>query len=1111
MDMLKILSFNTCAISAADKMEAVRHLIDTSAPDVVCLQEVRAPHIGAQGYQEIMNVGPAGRGTAVLVRDGLLVSEEKRLPSGRATALKVSDVTVVNVYAPAGSQGREERAKFFLEDMAVVLADAEDKLAVVGDFNAVTRAQDTTGTASPCAILRSAVSRLKLEDAWVKLRPRESGFTFFSKVCSSRLDRLYVSQALTPGLRRAHLLPTAVSDHLALCVEIELPVHRGPAPARPRGGQWKLDPAVLSSRDFLPRLKSVWEEWEKQKSQFDDVILWWEEGKKRLRSFCAARTREVRKDDESLLTFFHDCLAELYAGRAGSQFDADAEIAYLKARVLELLGRRLVGTAARAKVPGCAGEEAGLHHVAAALRRKQQHAVETLKDEDGHEHTGQENLERYVTQHFSKLFSAPEDCAPAANSLLDGIQPTVTEEDNKALLVPATEEEVLSAVRACPRGKSPGEDGLTAELYATAWSVLGPSLVEVINAALQQHAVAPSHRKGVMILIPKVSAPSSVKDLRPVTLLDVDGKILARVFTRRLEKLQGKILHPMQVRGGSSRNMHGALCDVRDAIAVVDMANRQRGSRVEACLVALDISGAFNNIKHTFMWEVLRRHGVSQAAIKLMQSMYQDAETAVRINGQLTEPVKLLRGIRQGCVLSMLLFGMVMSPLVTALAARLRGVELPDVTGAGTPRLAVSAYVDDCVVVLEKHGDMRILEDILKTFGEESGLQVNVNKTMALPLGSWSTAAEIPFPYVDEVKILGVVFTPTVSGMLRRNWPNRIGAIRAVLADARLRAFNIQQRVQYANCYALPLLWHLAQVVPVTKQVVGEVKKAVGGFLWAGRMLRVPFDVLVRPAARGGLGLHHPLIKCEALFAGRWLSAARAADVTLAGGLLNILTALHQDGSKPSPAVQHYARLREVTSRVTVPAGLQGSDVARHIYGELLQAVAREPRVHAIRPALDWTTVWARVSSATLPTDARASWFLAVHDAVPTNERLHAIRWGDMTSPACARCGQVDTLVHRLTACGDAAANIWRWVRAKVAPLLLDPGDATPEILVAPGAPAVSNDASVAIAWTLGTVVHYAVTRSNFTWASFLAHVQKNKSIALERAPVGALTLLSGM
>ena len=147
--------------------------------------------------------------------------------------------------------------------------------------------------------------------------------------------------------------------------------------------------------------------------------------------------------------------------------------------------------------------------------------------------------------------------------------------------------------------------------------------------------------------------------------------------------------------------MHDALADVQDSIAVVDLGNQQRGARVGACLVALDIAGSFNNVRHDYVWEILRSNGLANDFIAIIRSMYETASTTVGVNGQLTHPFRPRRAVRQGCPWSMLLLNIMMSPLVKALAARLAGVSIPDVNEPGRePHLSVSAYVDDLVAIL---------------------------------------------------------------------------------------------------------------------------------------------------------------------------------------------------------------------------------------------------------------------------------------------------------------------------------------------------------------------------------------------------------------------------
>jgi exonuclease III len=75
------------------------------------LQEVTQPGITAiQKYIARLNLGNENRGTAILTRDGITVTQIKRIPSGRGMAMEINGVWYINVYAPSGAERKLERA-----------------------------------------------------------------------------------------------------------------------------------------------------------------------------------------------------------------------------------------------------------------------------------------------------------------------------------------------------------------------------------------------------------------------------------------------------------------------------------------------------------------------------------------------------------------------------------------------------------------------------------------------------------------------------------------------------------------------------------------------------------------------------------------------------------------------------------------------------------------------------------------------------------------------------------------------------------------------------------------------------------------------------------------
>jgi len=71
-------------------------------------------------------------------------------------------------------------------------------------------------------------------------------------------------------------------------------------------------------------------------------------------------------------------------------------------------------------------------------------------------------------------------------------------------------------------------------------------------------------------------------------------------------------------------------------------------------------------------------------------------------------------------------------------------------------------------------------------------------------------------------------------------------------------------------------------------------------------------------------------------------------------------------------------------------------------------------------------TVWVSEEIASM-------WYIVAHDIVPTNDRLHVIRFVELVR--CRHCGRRDTLVHRLTECNERT-SIWLRTRERIEQML---------------------------------------------------------------------------
>jgi exonuclease III len=64
-------------------------------------------------YIQYINVGTEKRGTAILVKDGIMLTEIRCLPSGRGITAKYNGISVINIYAPPGAEKKQDREAFY--------------------------------------------------------------------------------------------------------------------------------------------------------------------------------------------------------------------------------------------------------------------------------------------------------------------------------------------------------------------------------------------------------------------------------------------------------------------------------------------------------------------------------------------------------------------------------------------------------------------------------------------------------------------------------------------------------------------------------------------------------------------------------------------------------------------------------------------------------------------------------------------------------------------------------------------------------------------------------------------------------------------------------------
>jgi hypothetical protein len=151
-------------------------------------------------------------------------------------------------------------------------------------------------------------------------------------------------------------------------------------------------------------------------------------------------------------------------------------------------------------------------------------------------------------------------------------------------------------------------------------------------------------------------------------------------------------------------------------------------------LIALDQEKVYDKIKHDYLLETLKNFNLPPLFIKTVKALYMNAYTKIAINGVLSTPFKVTRGVRQGDPLLCLLFDIAIEPLACALrnSEKLTGYNIPGITN----KLIVNLYADDTTIFLNENDKYSNLEDILTSWCLASGAKFSPEKTEIIPIGS---------------------------------------------------------------------------------------------------------------------------------------------------------------------------------------------------------------------------------------------------------------------------------------------------------------------------------------------------------------------------------------
>ena len=369
-------------------------------------------------------------------------------------------------------------------------------------------------------------------------------------------------------------------------------------------------------------------------------------------------------------------------------------------------------------------------------------------------------------EHFSTLLGPPVNHTQERQTLIDYVDKNCEKYESE-LGKPFTLPELLKGISSLANNKAAGFDRISNEILKTAKLVISKPTLRLFNSILSSSIYPSQWKMDILSPIHKSGEKNDPNNFRGVTVSSCFGKLFNKLLQKRLEDFCKSKNYISNVQGSGKAGSRTS-----DHLLIVkfltDKYVKQKGKYLYTCFV--DLRKAFDSVPRSKLFHsLLKDYSIGGKFLKILREIYKDNNIFVKLSDGLLQPFTTTISVKQGCVLSPLLFNLYIDKISDIFDQSCSPVKI------NNKDLNCLLWADDLLLVSESAQGLQNCINKMEKFYNDLDLKINIKKTKVIIFNRGGRTFEGKFKFylngekiaiTDQYQYLGLKLRP--SGSLKK-------------------------------------------------------------------------------------------------------------------------------------------------------------------------------------------------------------------------------------------------------------------------------------------------------------------------------------------------------